>query len=118
MKQVTVYEKPSCTTCRKLIKLLAARDDVEVTRIDYHVTGLTEPELREILRKTGATPNELLRRRGVQIEELGLGPDSDPEKLIRLMVQHPALMERPVVLVGDRGVLARPVERVNELLDA
>lgn len=118
MKQVTVYEKPSCTTCRKLIKLLEARGDVEIERIDYHVTGLTEPELREILRKTGATPNELLRRRGVQVDELKLGPDTNADYLIRLMVQHPALLERPVVVVGDRAVLARPIERVNELLDA
>lgn len=117
MKQVTVYEKPSCTTCRKLIKLLESRGDVEIERIDYHVTGITEPELRELLRKTGAQPHELLRRRGVQVEELGLGPDTAPDELVRLMVEHPPLLERPVVVRGDRAVLARPIERVFELLD-
>ncbi len=116
MSKVTVYEKPTCTTCRKLLKLLQERG-VDVERIDYHVTGLTEPELRGLLQKTGAAPHELLRRRGVQVEELGLGPDTDPERLIAMMVQHPQLVERPIVVRGDRAVLARPIERVLELLD-
>ncbi|MGE4428999.1 MAG: arsenate reductase family protein [Solirubrobacteraceae bacterium] len=116
MAKVTVYEKPTCTTCRKLITLLAEHG-VDPERIDYHVTGLTEDRVRDLLAKTGAAPHELLRRREPLVKERGLGPDTDPEELIALMVEHPALLERPVVVVGDRAVLARPIERALALLE-
>jgi arsenate reductase len=116
MTTVTVYEKPSCTTCKKLL-LLLKREGVDVERIDYHVTGLTEPELRGLIAKAGVAPHELLRRRGVQVEAQNLGPDTYPDELIALMVAHPQLVERPIVVRGDRALLARPIERVMELLD-
>ncbi|EHN11214.1 Arsenate reductase [Patulibacter medicamentivorans] len=116
MAALTVYEKPTCTTCRKLHALLVERG-VDVESVNYHVTGLTEPELRGLIAKTGVAPHELLRKREPLVKERGLGPETDPDELIALMVEHPALLERPVVVRGDRAVLARPVERVLELLD-
>ncbi|MCK9248746.1 MAG: arsenate reductase [Solirubrobacteraceae bacterium] len=116
MATVTVYEKPTCTTCRKLIALLAEHG-VEPERIDYHVDGLTEAVVRDLLAKTGLPPHELLRRREPLVKERGLGPDTDPDELVALMVEHPALLQRPVVVVGDRAVLARPIERALELLE-
>ncbi|WP_320671331.1 arsenate reductase family protein [Patulibacter defluvii] len=116
MATLTVYEKPTCTTCRKLHALLVERG-VNVESVNYHVTGLTEPELRGLLEKTGAAPHELLRTREPLVKERGLGADTDPEQLIALMVEHPSLLQRPVVVRGDRAVLARPIERVLELLD-
>jgi arsenate reductase len=117
MAELTIYEKPTCTTCRKLNALLAERG-IDAERIDYHVTGLTEDEIRELVRKAGVGPRELLRTREPVYKELGLGErDVSDDELIALMAEHPQLLQRPVVVRGDRAVLARPVERVLELLD-
>jgi arsenate reductase len=114
---LTVYEKRACTTCRKLAELLGERG-IDFDRVEYHVEGLPEPKLRELLRKAGAGPRDVLRAREPLAAELGLvdDPPGDDE-LIRLMAEHPELVQRPIVERGDRAVLARPVERVLDLLD-
>jgi arsenate reductase (glutaredoxin) len=115
MAELTVYEKPTCTTCRKLAALLAERG-VDFESVEYHVTGLTEPELRGLLAKAGVRPREVLRMREPRARELDLDALRD-DALIAEMVAHPELVQRPIVVRGDRAVLARPVERVLELLD-
>lgn len=116
MAELTIYEKPTCTTCRKLNALLAERG-IDAERIDYHVTGLTEDEIRSLLRKAGVGPREVLRTREPVYKELGLGErEVSDDELIALMAEHPQLLQRPIVVRGDRAVLARPVERVLELL--
>lgn len=116
MAELTVYEKPTCTTCRNLMALLSERG-IDAERIDYHVTGLTEPELRDLLRKLGGGPTEVLRTREPLHAELVAGRGLGDDELIALMVEHPQLVQRPIVVRGERAVLARPVERVLELLD-
>lgn len=117
MPDLVIYEKPTCTTCRKLSELLAERG-IDAERIDYHVFGLTEDEVREIVRKAGVPARDLLRTREPVYAELALGErDVTDEELIALMAEHPQLLQRPVVVRGDRAVLARPVERVLELFD-
>lgn len=117
MAEITVYEKPVCTTCRNLSALLAQRG-IEPERVDYHVTGLEEEELRELLRKAGAAPADFLRMRDPLVAELGLASgEHDDDELIALMAANPQVVQRPIVVRGDRAVLARPVERVLELLD-
>jgi arsenate reductase len=113
---LTVYEKPSCTTCRKLHALLTERG-VDFESIDYHVTGIEEVELRELLRKADVGPRELLRMREPLVKELGLDrPEVSDERLIAQMVEHPQLVQRPIVVNGERALLARPIERALELL--
>jgi arsenate reductase len=112
MAELTVYEKPTCHTCRKLADLLAARG-IDFESVNYHVDGLTDGELRELLRKTGLEPHDLLRMRESRAAEV---IDLDDDALIAQMVAHPELVERPIVVRGDRAVLARPVDRVLELL--
>jgi len=116
MATLTVYEKPTCTTCRKLRALLAEQG-VEYESIDYHATGIREDELRELLGKLGCGPREVLRTREPLVKELGLDEAgvSDNE-MIAQMVANPALLQRPIVVRGDRAVLARPIERVFGLL--
>jgi uncharacterized protein len=116
MPALTVYEKPTCTTCRNLHALLTERG-VDFESVEYHVTGLTEEELRELLRKLDVGPREILRTREPLVKELGLDrPEVSDEELIARMVEHPVLVQRPIVVRGERAVLARPVERVLELL--
>jgi arsenate reductase len=110
---LTVYEKPTCTTCRKLAALLAERR-IDFERVNYYVEPIGEERLRELLRKAGAAPRDFLRTR----ERPGAadGVDSD-DALIAMMAADPDLIQRPIVERGERAVLARPVERVLELLD-
>jgi len=114
---LTVYEKRTCTTCKRLHELLTERG-VEAETVEYHVEGISEERLRDLLAKGGLRPGDVLRTREPLVAELGLDrglpPDDD---LIALMVEHPVLIQRPLVERGDRVVLARPVERVLELLD-
>jgi arsenate reductase len=113
---LTVYEKPTCTTCRKLHALLTERG-VDFESVEYHVSGIEEVELRELLRKAGVGPRELLRKREPLVRDLGLDrPEVSDEQLITLMVEYPQLVQRPIVVNGERALLARPVERVLELL--
>jgi arsenate reductase len=113
---LTIYEKPSCTTCRKLRALLTERG-VSFESVDYHVTGIEDGELRELLCKAGVGPGELLRTREPLVNELGLDqPEVSDEQLVAQMVKHPQLLQRPIVVNGERALLARPVERALELL--
>jgi arsenate reductase (glutaredoxin) len=113
---LTVYEKPTCTTCRKLHALLTERG-VDFQSVEYHVTGLEETQLRDLLGKLQARPRDILRTRERLATELGLDdPNVSDDHLISLMVEHPELVQRPIVVREGKAVLARPIERVLELL--
>jgi arsenate reductase len=115
--ELTVYEKRTCTTCKNLAELLEERG-IDFDRVDFHVEPLSEDEIRELVRKTGRPAQELFRAREPVYRELGLGErDVGDDEAIRLMTEHTELMQRPVIVRGDRAVLGRPVERVEELLD-
>lgn len=114
---LTVYEKPTCSTCRKLCALLTERG-VDYQSVEYHVTGIDEDQLRDLLTKLRAKPRDILRTRELLVKERALeDPNVSDGRLIALMVKHPELIQRPIVVRGSRAVLARPVERVLELLD-
>ena len=117
MAELTVYEKRTCTTCKNLAALLQERG-IDFERVDYHVEPLSEGEIRDLVRKTGRPARELFRAREPVYAELGLADrEVDDDEAVALMAEHPQLMQRPVVVRGDRAVLGRPVERVLELLD-
>jgi arsenate reductase len=115
MSDLTVYEKPTCTTCRNLVKLLEERG-IDFERVNYHVDPLPAQKIRELVRKTGGSAAELLRKREPAYKEHVEGRDLSDDEIVALMAKHPELLQRPVVERGDRAVLARPVERVTELL--
>jgi arsenate reductase len=117
MAELTVYEKRTCTTCRKLAALLEERG-IEFDRVDFHVEPLSAAAIRHLVEKTGRPARELFRAREPVHGELGLGErEVGDDEAIALMAEHTELMQRPVVVRGDRAVLARPVERVDELFD-
>ena len=118
MSDLTIYEVAGCSTCRKLAALLAERG-VEYHGIEYHEVGLGEDEIRELLRKSGLGPRDVLRLREPLVGELGLldGDGVSDDELIASIAAHPRLLQRPIAVRGERALLARPVERVLELLD-
>ncbi|HMJ02736.1 MAG TPA: ArsC/Spx/MgsR family protein [Conexibacter sp.] len=110
---ITVYEKRTCTTCRKLAALLQERG-IDFDTVEYHVDGLSEPEIRALLAKAGISAAEALRMREPGAAELAARGDEDA--IVAAMAERPELLQRPIVVNGDRAVLARPVERVLEIL--
>jgi arsenate reductase len=112
MESLTVYEKPTCTTCRKLFSLLEERG-VDFERVNYIVDPLDEAALRDLLGKLGMRPREVVRMKEAGASELAL---DDDEATLAALVERPELLQRPIVARGDRAVLARPPERVLELL--
>jgi arsenate reductase len=113
---ITVYEKPTCTKCREMDKFLR-ESAVDFTKVNYYLEPLSKKKLTELIHKMKISPRDLLRKSEPIYRELGLakGEFSDAE-LISLMVEHPDLIQRPIVERGDRAVLGRPTENVKELL--
>jgi arsenate reductase len=116
-ERIVVYEKPTCTTCRQLAKILREAG-IEYEAVNYLLDPIPRDELARLVRMMGITPRELLRTREPAYRELGLGrPDTTDDEILDAMAAHPELVQRPIVVRGDRAVLARPAERVREILD-
>ena len=114
--KISVYEKPTCTKCRELDKLLRARG-VRYEKVNYYIEPLSKKKLTELIHKMGISPRELLRTSEPAYRELGLAKDEFTDaQIISLMLEHPDLIQRPIIERGDRAVLGRPTERVEELL--
>src|SRR5215210_2250171 len=107
--KITVYEKPTCTKCREMNKFLSEQG-FDFTKVNYYIEPLSEEKLGELLKKMGIKPRELLRTSESIYRELELGKKQlSDEETIKLMVEHPDLIQRPIVERGDRAVLGRPV---------
>ncbi len=113
---VTIYHNPRCSSSRATLALLA-RHGVQPTIVEYLKEPPDEATLRDLLAKLDCRPIEIMRRREAVFDELGLAARADDdEALIRAMLEHPILIERPIVVVGDRARLGRPPARVLEIL--
>lgn len=96
---------------------LLRESGVEFEKVNYYIKPLTEKKLRELLRKMNLGPRDLLRKSEAVYKELDLGNREVPDaELIALMIEHPDLIQRPIVERGDRAVLGRPVENIKALL--
>ena len=96
---------------------LLRESGIPFDKVNYYIEPLSRKKLTELIRKMKLKPRDLLRKSEAVYKELGLSEDkfSDTE-LIALMVEHPDLLQRPIVERGDRAVLGRPTENVKELL--
>ena len=114
--KITIYQKPTCTTCRQVHAAL--RDaGVDFDAVDYYTNPIPKPKLRELLRKMGIPARQLLRTNEDIYKKLRLGEgDLTDDEIIDLMVAHPDLIQRPIVEKGTRAILARPAERLREIL--
>lgn len=114
--KIKIYQKPTCGKCRATLGILRDRG-ADFESINYYETPLTVPELRKLIDKLGIAPRDLLRKGEQVYRDLGLAKsDLSDEELIRVMVENPDLIQRPIVVRGNKAVLARPPENVDELL--
>ena len=115
MSTVTIRRNPRCSKSRQALSLLE-ENGVSAEVVKYLETTPTENEIRALLKKLGIEPRELMRTKEELYQELGLKEVTDSDRLIEIMAENPKLIERPVVIVGDRAVIGRPPEKVIELV--
>jgi arsenate reductase len=117
MTSVKIYHNPGCSKSRGALEILGTRGvDFEV--VEYLEHSPSRADLERILSLLRGEPGELVRKDG-RFRELGLDADdyTDPDAVVELLLAHPELMQRPVVIRGGRAVIARPPEKLEALLE-
>ena len=116
MTDITIYHNPACGTSRNTLALIR-NSGTEPEVIEYLKTPPGKERLQQLLAAMGIPARELLRQKGTPYEELGLGdPRWTDDELVDFMVQHPILMNRPVVVTPMGARLCRPSEMVLDIL--
>ena len=113
---VKIYHNPRCSKSRQTLQLLKDNNiDPEV--VEYLKAPPTREELERILDMLGLEPRELMRRKEKEYKELGLAdPGLSRDQLIDAMIEHPRLIERPIVIKDGKATIGRPPEKVLEIL--
>ncbi|WP_289034315.1 arsenate reductase (glutaredoxin) [uncultured Roseibium sp.] len=113
---ITIYHNPKCGTSRNTLAMIREAGE-EPTVIEYLKTPPSRDELVDLIKRMGISVRDLLRQKGTPYDELGLSDDKwSDDQLIDFMMEHPILINRPIVIT-DKGVaLCRPSEKVLELL--
>lgn len=113
---VTIFHNPGCSKSRQTLGILRDRE-VELEVVEYLKAPPSKAQLDEILALLDREPRQLMRVKEPMYRELGLDdPDLDRDALIEAMIEHPILIERPLVLAGGRAAVGRPPEAVLEIL--
>ena len=110
-----IYHNPRCTKSRQALQLLQEKG-IEPEVVEYLKNPLTEEELWDVLNKLDMEPLELVRTKEAEWIEHFKGKDLDENEIVFAMIEYPKLMERPIIVNGEKAVVARPTEKVNEVL--
>ena len=114
--EVILWFNPNCSKCRGARDILEG-EDVSCEIVRYLEDSPSRAELERVMGLLGIDDPRAMMRTGESVyKELGLA-EADKDALLDAMVDHPILIERPIVIRGDRAVIGRPPERVKELLD-
>ena len=112
---ITMYHNPRWSKSRKTLQLL--RDNGHEPKIiEYLKTPLNMIELREICYVLQLRPSDIIRKGEKEYKELNISNLDRDEELFEELVKHPKLMERPIVIKGEKGIIGRPPENVQKLL--
>ena len=114
---VVIYHNARCSKSRAACDLISAQG-IDAKVVDYLKTPPSKDELRGLLKKLGMKPAELVRRGEEVFKEIYDGKTLSDDQWLDALIAHPILIERPIVVRGDRAVIGRPTEKVQELLDA
>ena len=91
-------------------------NNIDYDKVNYFIEPLTEEKLRELLQKADLSPRDVLRKNEPAYKELNIAQVTDENELVRLIAENPGLLQRPIVEVGDRAVLARPIENALDMI--
>jgi len=113
---VSVYFNPACSNCQTAEGILKERG-IDATYVRYLDQAPTREQMEEVLRKLGTDdPRQIVRTKEREYDQLGLA-EAGRDELLDAMVAHPILIQRPIVIHGDKAVVARPADRLLELFD-
>ena len=110
-----IYHNPRCSKSRDSYKLFQEKN-IEFETIEYLKNPITKEELTDLLSKLGIPAMELIRKGEAQYKENYKGKNLSEEQWVDAMIKFPKLMERPIVVKGDKAVIGRPIEKVIQLV--
>lgn len=116
MSDIRIYHNPRCSKSRETLALLQEQG-IEPTVVEYLKDTPTANELAELLQKLGVQARQLMRSKEDEYKTLGLdNPELSEDQLINTMVEHPKLIERPIVVAGNQARIGRPPHLVLEII--
>ena len=113
--RATIWHNPRCSKSRAALAILEGTPGVEVEIVEYLKTPPSRAEIETVLTKAGVRPSEAVRKGEAVVKEIGLDV-TDDKAVLDAMAQHPILIERAIVITDKGAVIARPPERVIEVL--
>jgi arsenate reductase len=117
MKGIIIYHNGECSKCKGALELMQERGIPHEVRW-YLADPLDASELKALLQKLGMQPSELVRKSEPIYKEQYADKQISEEQWLAILVQYPILIERPIIELGDRAIVARPPERLFELADS
>ena len=115
---ITIYHNPKCSKSRQTLELLV-KQGIKPVINEYLKIPPTAEKIKEILKKLGYAPRDLMRKKEDAYTEHNLNnPSLSGDDLIEFMIKHPVLIERPIVLANEKAAIGRPPEQVLEILSA
>ena len=115
MQNIQIWHNPKCSKSRAAIELLENKN-IDANVVKYLEQTPTKEQLKDVLSKLKISAKELLRIGEDVYKELNLKDINDEETLIEIMTKNPILIERPIIIKGDKAVIARPIENLEDLL--
>ncbi len=113
---IKIFHNPRCSKSRATLELLNSQD-IDAQVVEYLKTPPTADELENILKMLGLSPRQLMRKGEAEYKDLNLADESlSHEQLVAAMVEHPKLIERPIVIANGKAAIGRPPELVLEIL--
>lgn len=113
---VVIYHNPRCSKSRETLELIRGKG-IEPKIVEYLKTPPSAKELKSLVARLGIAPRDLIRKKEAPYKDLGLDdPKLSDDALIKAMIENPVLIERPIVVKGDKAALGRPPEAVLKIL--
>ena len=114
---VTIYHNPRCSKSRQTLLILNSRPDCETEVVEYLKNPPSHQQLKAIVKMLSMSPIDLIRKNEAPYKSENLGNQAlSTDELIAKMIEHPILIERPIVVAGNKAVIGRPPEQVLDIL--
>lgn len=115
MKKVTIYHNPRCTKSREALALLKGRG-IEPIVIEYLKDPPTKDTVKSLIRMLGNDATNIVRTKEAAYKDSGLTPKSSPDQIATAIAKEPILLERPIVVSGNKAAIGRPPENVLRII--